>query len=344
MAKVSVVDLREELKRGNKSIFSVQLREAMEERLKNHEQIMLFLNRRGYSTFVSCRSCGEAIRCPHCDVTLTLHRNQHLKCHYCGYEIPVPPRCPSCGSPYIAGFGTGTQKIETMVKQVFPEARVLRMDRDTTSQKGGHEEILSAFAEGGADILVGTQMIVKGHDFPDVTLVGVIAADLSLNADDYRSGERTFQLLTQAVGRSGRGKKEGHALIQTYSPDHYSIQTASRQDYEEFYEEEMGYRILMDYPPSAHMMAVLGASEDEAVLEAAMHYLRLFVDKLHSGKALHVIGPAPAPVGKVKDIYRRVIYLKHENYDLLVRIKDRLEEYIEINSGFRKVNIQFDFS
>ena len=172
-------------------------------------------------------------------------------------------------------------------------------------------------------------------DFPDVTLVGVIAADLSLNADDYRSGERTFQLLTQAVGRSGRGKKEGHALIQTYSPDHYSIQTASRQDYEEFYEEEMGYRILMDYPPSAHMMAVLGASEDEAVLEAAMHY--------HSGKALHVIGPAPAPVGKVKDIYRRVIYLKHENYDLLVRIKDRLEEYIEINSGFRKVNIQFDF-
>ena len=186
-------------------------------------------------------------------------------------------------------------------------------------------------------------MIVKGHDFPDVTLVGVIAADLSLNTDDYRSGERTFQLLTQAVGRSGRGKKEGHALIQTYSPDHYSIQTASRQDYEEFYEEEMGYRILMDYPPSAHMMAVLGASEDEAVLETAMHYLRLFVDKLHSGKELHVIGPAPASVGKVKDIYRRVIYLKHENYDLLVRIKDRLEEYIEINSGFRKVNIQFDF-
>ena len=193
-------------------------------------------------------------------------------------------------------------------------------------------------------MLIGTQMIVKGHDFPDVTLVGVIAADLSLNADDYRSGERTFQLLTQAVGRSGRGKKKGQALIQTYSPEHYSILTAAKQNYEEFYEEEMGYRILMDYPPAAHMMAVLGASEDEKLLEMAMHYLSLFIGKVYQGKELHVIGPAPAAVGKVKDVYRRVIYLKHEDYDLLVRIRTRLEEYIEINSGFRKVNIQFDFS
>ena len=218
------------------------------------------------------------------------------------------------------------------------------MDYDTTRAKGSYEKILSAFSRHEADILIGTQMIVKGHDFPDVTFLGILAADLSLNADDYRSGERTFQLLTQAVGRAGRGRKEGHALIQTYSPDHYSIQTAAKQDYEEFYQEEMGYRLLMDYPPAAHMMAVLGSSEDEKLLETAMHYLGLFTGKIYAGKDLHVIGPAPASVGKVKDVYRRVLYLKHENYDLLVRIKDRLEEYIEINSGFRKVNIQFDFS
>ena len=343
LPQVSIVDMREQLKKGNRSALSMELKGALGQCLAKGEQAMLFLNRRGYAGFVSCRSCGHVMKCPHCDVSLSEHNGRKLICHYCGYETAKPDRCPVCSSPYIGGFKAGTQQIQQVVEKEFPEARVLRMDYDTTRAKGSYEEILEAFSQHRADILIGTQMIVKGHDFPDVTLVGVIAADLSLNADDYRSGERTFQLLTQAVGRSGRGKKEGHALIQTYSPDHYSIQTASRQDYEEFYEEEMGYRILMDYPPSAHMMAVLGASEDEAVLEAAMHYLRLFVDKLHSGKALHVIGPAPAPVGKVKDIYRRVIYLKHENYDLLVRIKDRLEEYIEINSGFRKVNIQFDF-
>ena len=284
------------------------------------------------------------MKCPHCDVSLSEHSGRKLICHYCGYETVKPDKCPVCSSPYIGGFKAGTQQIQQVVEKEFPEARVLRMDYDTTRAKGSYEKILSAFSRHEADILIGTQMIVKGHDFPDVTLVGILAADLSLNADDYRSGERTFQLLTQAVGRAGRGKKEGHALIQTYSPDHYSIQTAAKQDYEEFYQEEMGYRLLMDYPPAAHMMAVLGSSEDEKLLETAMHYLGLFTGKIYAGKDLHVIGPAPASVGKVKDVYRRVLYLKHENYDLLVRIKDRLEEYIEINSGFRKVNIQFDFS
>ena len=344
LPQVSIVDMREQLKKGNRSALSMELKGALGQCLAKGEQAMLFLNRRGYAGFVSCRSCGHVMKCPHCDVSLSEHNGRKLICHYCGYETAKPDRCPVCSSPYIGGFKAGTQQIQQVVEKEFPEARVLRMDYDTTRAKGSYEEILEAFSQHRADILIGTQMIVKGHDFPDVTLVGVIAADLSLNADDYRSGERTFQLLTQAVGRSGRGKKEGHALIQTYSPDHYSIQTASRQDYEEFYEEEMGYRILMDYPPSAHMMAVLGSSEDEKLLETAMHYLGLFTGKIYAGKDLHVIGPAPASVGKVKDVYRRVLYLKHENYDLLVRIKDRLEEYIEINSGFRKVNIQFDFS
>ena len=343
LPKVSIVDMREQLKKGNRSALSLELKTALGQCLEKNEQAMLFLNRRGYAGFVSCRCCGHVMKCPHCDVSLSEHNGRRLICHYCGYETAKPDKCPVCSSPYIGGFKAGTQQIQQVVEKEFPKAKVLRMDYDTTRTKGSYEEILEAFSWHRADILIGTQMIVKGHDFPDVTLVGVLAADLSLNADDYRSGERTFQLLTQAVGRSGRGKKEGHALIQTYNPEHYSIQTASRQDYEEFYEEEMGYRILMDYPPAAHMMAVLGASEDEAVLDTAMHYLGLFVDKLHPGKELHVIGPAPASVGKVKDIYRRVIYLKHENYDLLVRIKDRLEEYIEINSGFRRINIQFDF-
>ena len=344
LPKVSIIDMREQLKKGNRLALSLELREKLGECLKKGEQAMLFLNRRGYAGFVSCRSCGYVMKCPHCDVSLSEHSGRKLICHYCGYETVKPDRCPVCSSPYIGGFKAGTQQIQQVVEKEFPEARVLRMDYDTTRAKGSYEKILAAFSGHEADILIGTQMIVKGHDFPDVTLVGVIAADLSLNTDDYRSGERTFQLLTQAVGRSGRGKKEGHALIQTYSPEHYSIQTAARQDYEEFYEEEMGYRLLMDYPPAAHMMALLGSSEDEKLRETARHYLSLFTGKLYSGKDLHVIGPAPASVGKVKDVYRRVLYLKHENYDLLVRIKDRLEEYIEINSGFRKVNIQFDFS
>ena len=344
LPRVSIIDMREQLKKGNRLALSLELREDLSQCLKKGEQAMLFLNRRGYAGFVSCRSCGHVMKCPHCDVSLSEHNGRKLICHYCGYETVKPDKCPVCSSPYIGGFKAGTQQIQQVVEKEFPEARVLRMDYDTTRAKGSYEKILSAFSRHEADILIGTQMIVKGHDFPDVTLVGILAADLSLNADDYRSGERTFQLLTQAVGRAGRGKKEGHALIQTYSPDHYSIQTAAKQDYEEFYQEEMGYRLLMDYPPAAHMMAVLGSSEDEKLLETAMHYLGLFTGKIYAGKDLHVIGPAPASVGKVKDVYRRVLYLKHENYDLLVRIKDRLEEYIEINSGFRKVNIQFDFS
>ena len=344
LPEVSVVDLREELKAGNRSILSRSLKAAIEERLQQGEQTMLFLNRRGYAGFVSCRSCGHVMKCPHCDVSLSEHRGGRLICHYCGYQEPKSQNCPECGSPYIGGFKAGTQQIEQVLLREFPGVRVLRMDYDTTRNKGSYEKILAAFGAHEADILVGTQMIVKGHDFLNVTLVGVLAADLSLNGSDYRSAERTFQLLTQAVGRAGRGTRSGQAIIQTYHPEHYSIVAAASQDYVAFYQEEMGYRELLSYPPAAGMLAVLGSCEEEELLGRAMHYLKLFAEKISRGKPLTIIGPAPAAVGKVRDIYRQVLYLKYENTDILIQIKDKLEQYIEVNSGFRKIQIQFDFN
>ena len=344
LPRVSIVDLREELKAGNRSVLSRELRQKMKGRFEKKEQVMLFLNRRGYAGFVSCRSCGHVMKCPHCDVSLSEHNNERLLCHYCGYETGKPRICPVCGSPYIGGFKAGTQQIEKVVREDFPEVRTLRMDFDTTRTKGSYEKILAAFAAHEADILIGTQMIVKGHDFPDVTLMGIVAADLSLNAEDYRCAERTFQLLCQAVGRGGRGEKPGEAVIQTYHPDHYSIQAAAVQDYQAFYEEEMSYRMLLDYPPVAHMLAVLGSGPEDEKLVQAMYYLKLYIERIYRENDLHIIGPAYASVGKVKDIYRQVIYLKHKDHKTLVHIKDQLEKYIEINSGFRKIYIQFDFS
>ena len=343
LPEVSVVDLREELKSGNRSILSRSLKNAVERRLERGEQSVLFLNRRGYAGFVSCRSCGEALKCPHCDVALTEHNNGRLVCHYCGYEQPRVEKCPVCGSPYIGGFKAGTQQIEQVLHRTFPKARVLRMDYDTTRSKGSYERILSAFAAHEADILGGTQMIGKGHDFPDVTLVGAVAADLSLNEADYRCAERTFQLLTQAVGRSGRGSKSGEAIIQSYHPEHYSIQAAAKQDYEAFYQEEMAYRTLMDYPPSAHMLSVLASGEDAELLEQGMDYLARFVSRISEKYKVHVIGPAYASVGKVNDIYHKVLYLKYADEQVLQDIKNKTEKYIEVNSGFRKLYIQFDF-
>ena len=344
MPEVSIVDLREELKAGNRSVLSRELKDKMKHRFEKKEQVMLFLNRRGYAGFVSCRSCGHVMKCPHCDVSLSEHNNGRLLCHYCGYETVKPQTCPICRSAYIGGFKAGTQQIEKVVRESFPGIRTLRMDFDTTRTKGSYEKILASFAAHEADVLIGTQMIVKGHDFPDVTLVGVVAADLSLNAEDYRCAERTFQLLCQAAGRGGRGDKPGEAVIQTYHPEHYSIQAAAVQDYQAFYEEEMSYRILLDYPPAAHMLAVLGSGPEDERLIQAMHYLKLYIQRIYKENDLHVIGPAYVAVGKVKDIYRQVIYLKHQDHKTLVRIKDQLEKYIEINSGFRKIYIQFDFS
>lgn len=349
MAHVTVADMRKELEKGNRSIFSDALRSLMEDRLKKKEQIMLFLNRRGYAGFISCRSCGHVVKCPHCDVSLSSHRNGKLVCHYCGYEQPMVTSCPECESSHVGGFRAGTQQIEELLLREFPQAKVLRMDMDTTKQKDGHEKILAAFSSGEADILVGTQMIVKGHDFGNVTLVGVLAADLSLYADDYRAGERTFQLLTQAAGRAGRGEKAGEVVIQTYSPEHYSIVAAAKQDYEQFFQEEMTYRALMGYPPASQLMAVLVSCKEEELLETACHYLKAYAETCckkceRAGTSVQLIGPASPYVGKVRDTYRRVIYLKSEQEAVLVFLKDQLEQYIEINSGFQNLWIQFDLN
>ena len=344
MPKVYSVDLRKELKQGNRSILSSILQEKIEERLKKKEQIMLFLNRRGYAGFFSCRSCGTVMKCPHCDVSLSQHRNGKLVCHYCGYETRQPQQCPVCGSPYIGGFRAGTQQIEEIVKKRFPQAKVLRMDLDTTRKKEGHANILAAFANQEADILIGTQMIVKGHDFSKVTLVGVLAADLSLNISDYRASERTFQLLTQAAGRAGRGEKPGEAIIQTYQPEHYSIQAAMHQDYRAFYEEEIGYRKLLGYPPVSNLLAIHGSCGNEELLETGMQYIKKFLNRVDSHGQLQIIGPADETVSKIADMYRKVIYIKQEDHQLLLRAKSRLEQYIEVNSGFREIRIQLDFN
>jgi len=328
---VYTVDMREELKHGNRSILSDRLKEMITERLWKKEQVMLFLNRRGYAGFVSCRSCGHVVKCPHCDVSLSAHRNGKMVCHYCGYEQPSIKKCPECGSGYIGGFKAGTQQIEDLVKQTFPGSRVLRMDLDTTKVKNGHERILSAFSNEEADILIGTQMIVKGHDFPNVTLVGVLAADLSLYVSDFHAAERTFQLLTQAAGRAGRGKLPGEVVIQTYSPAHYCIQLASQQDYAQFYEAEIQCRSLMGYPPCGHMMVMLVASSDEMTAFLCAELLGQKIRQAQNkGKlsGLALVGPANAPVAKVKDIYKKVIYFKHKEYQELVNIKDVLEAFV----------------
>lgn len=336
-----VSDLRAELRSGNRSILSRKLQELMEDRLKRGEQIMLFLNRRGMAGFVSCRECGEAIKCPHCDVSLSLHTGGKLKCHYCGYETPQVAVCPSCGSKYIGGFRAGTQKIEEIVKQRFPKARVLRMDQDSTRAKDSYEKILSAFANEEADILIGTQMIVKGHDFPKVTLMGILAADLSLHASDYRAAERTFQLLTQAAGRAGRSARAGEVVIQTYQPEHYAVQTAKDQDYEGFYEQELAYRKMMCYPPVWNLLMIAVASPKEQEAESCSRSIGQWLQE--NWKELRMIGPTAASVAKVNDIYRRVIYLKSESYEELVCAKDGLEEMLS-QGVWRQTTVQFDFN
>lgn len=363
LPKVYTVDLRQELKEGNRSIFSRKLAELLENRLNRGEQAILFLNRRGYAGFISCRSCGYVMKCPHCDVSLSEHRNGKLICHYCGCEQEKVSRCPQCGSKYILGFRAGTEQIEEQVKRMYPRARVLRMDADTTRNKDSYENILSAFANREADVLIGTQMIVKGHDFPDVTLVGVLAADLSLAAGDYRAAERTFELLTQAAGRAGRSRKPGEVVIQTYQPDHYSVQYAAKQDYEGFYEEEIVYREMMQYPPAAHMLAVqiMSASEEGAIVLAkriadAMRRAQARAQEADTGymddgyalkteqkkSTLRIIGPAPASIGKINDVYRFVIYIKHKDYECLVEAKDAIEAILEQTEN-RKETVYFDF-
>ncbi|MBQ4562918.1 MAG: primosomal protein N' [Lachnospiraceae bacterium] len=343
LPEVEVIDLREELLSGNKQIFSRRLKELMEDRLSKNEQIMLFLNRRGYSGFISCRSCGKAIKCDHCDVAMTTHRGGRMTCHYCGSEKRIPKVCPSCGSPYIAGFGTGTEKVEQLVREIFPQARVLRMDMDTTAKKGSHEAILSAFAHHEADILVGTQMIVKGHDFPNVTLVGVLAADLSLFAQDYTASANTFNLLTQAAGRAGRGDRPGNVVIQTYNPEEFPIVSAATQDYPGFYRQEILYRRMLKYPPFYRMLTVQYMSEDERLIEFRLQELARLAGKIitKNGWSVEILGPTDENISKVKDIYRKVIYFKSADGRTLELLKKQLETAVQIENT---IQIQYDWN
>lgn len=354
LPKCEVVDLRQELREGNRSILSTRLQELMEERLLNGQQTMLFLNRRGKSAFMSCRACGFVVKCPHCDVSLSEHSGGVMVCHYCGYRQPVPKVCPSCGSKYISGFKAGTQKIEAMVAKRFPQARILRMDYDTTRAKDSYEKILQAFSNHEADILIGTQMIVKGHDFSNVTLVGVLAADMSLHVNDFHAAERTFALLTQAAGRAGRGKLPGNVVIQTYDPDHYAIQTAKEQDYEAFYDKEIEYRRLMNYPPVWNMLLIHVTSPDESecgsmaqrVHDTAAQMIS-HIEKSQSPDDRHqiqLIGPADATIAKVNDIYRKVIYMKTSDYAALISVKDGIEQAVKADTAMKNANISFDFN
>lgn len=317
LPEVQVIDLREELANGNKTMLSRELYDKIQENLKNKHQTILFLNRRGFSTFVMCRDCGHTIKCKNCNITLTYHMKENkLKCHYCGYEQENVTICPECGSSKIKYFGTGTQKLEAQIQKFFPNATTIRMDVDTVSKKNSHEEILNKFRNENIDILIGTQMVVKGHHFPNVTLVGVIAADGSLNIDDYRASERTFQILTQVAGRAGRENLQGNVVIQTYNPDHFSIECAKEQNYDKFYLIEENLRKQLKYPPFCDIIVVgiSGEKEDEVKKQAEFLYKQLYAKIKRCNINLALYSPRPAPIDKIKNKYRWRIILKG-NFD-----------------------------
>ena len=341
LPKIHIVDLRKELENGNRSIFSNKLKELIEDRLNKKEQIILFMNRRGLSGFVSCRSCGYVIKCPHCDVSMTLHNK--LYCHYCGYNTIMPSLCPSCKSPYIAGFGFGTQKLENMTKKMFPSARVLRLDQDTNKSKDDSINIMKNFSRGDADILIGTQMIVKGHDISNVTLVGIVAADASLYINDYTSAQRTYELVTQASGRAGRAEKAGEVVIQTYNPEHYALQACLQNDYNLYYDNEIIYRQLAMYPPIIHILGIQLSAKDEEVLEnVTTKYVSILVAKANTISELNIIGPVRANIYKLRDYFRKIIYVKHSDYDILTKIKEDIEEELEDIKLFSSISIIYD--
>lgn len=339
---VDIVDMRDELKKGNKSIFSDKLDSLIEDRLSKHEQIMLFLNRRGMAGFINCRSCGFVAKCKNCDVSLTLHKGGLLKCHYCGYEEKAPDVCPSCGSKFIGSFNIGTEKIEELVLKKYPAARVLRMDADTTKTKNAYDEIIDKFMNHEADILIGTQMIVKGHDFKDVTLVGILACDMSLYINDYHAAERTFELLTQSAGRAGRGEIPGEVVFQTYNPDNYAIISASLQDYERFYNEEITYRKALRYPPFGNIMVIMMQSEKEDAIERLSKNIKEVIDASNN-RNIAVLGPTDATIKRINNIYRKIIYVKSASYEELVLTKDIIEKYRN-KTDYKDGLIYFDFN
>ena len=319
MPDIIITDMRSELSRGNKSMMSGRLYREIEENLKRGEQTILFLNRRGFSTFVSCRTCGYVPQCPHCNISLTYHKFENsLKCHYCGYSIPNYKICPECGSKYIRYFGGGTQKVEEEIQRLFPNASTIRMDMDTTGKKQSHEKILRKFEKNKIDILIGTQMVAKGLDFENVTLVGVITADTMLHINDYRSSERTFAMLEQVSGRAGRGDKEGRAVIQTYTPDHEAVCLVKTHDYKTFYKSEIAERNMMWYPPFCKMISVLFQGTDEVLTaQAARFFVKELGDIKSLSQKIQVLGPIPSYISKIKNKYRWQIVFKCEDDEKL---------------------------
>ena len=336
LPNIEIVDMREELASGNRTVFSRKLYYSMKEAIKNKEQIMLFLNRRGYSTFIMCRDCGYVVKCEDCDVSMTYHMDLNkLICHYCGKTKDVVNICPECGSKNIRYFGNGTQKIEQEIKKYFPEASVIRMDVDTTRIKGGHEKILNKFKNEKIDILLGTQMIAKGHDFSNVTLVGILAADSALNIGDYRANERTFQLLTQMAGRAGRGEKKGTAIIQTYMPDEFSINAAKEQNDTKFYKLEINVREKLNYPPFCDIIvSIISGADEELVKKEAS---KLF-DILHTKFNAYL--PVPAPISKINNEYRwRILIKENLDYDKLKDFHSLVSEFYKVKSNDVKVSV-----
>ena len=344
MPPMKVIDMRNELKGGNKSLFSRELFIAIQERLKRKEQIILFLNRRGFSTFVSCRSCGYVFKCDECDISMTYHKNGLLICHYCGKTKREPRECPKCHSKYVKFFGAGTQRVEEEVKKYFNNAGILRMDVDTTRDKHSYERIYNTFKNGEADILIGTQMVSKGLDFKNVTLVGILAADMSINIPDYRAAERTFQIITQVAGRAGRGDKQGEVLIQTYTPQHYSLQYAVNYDYEGFYEKEFTVRAMMKYPPFGKLLLINGTSKKEDLLKNFMHKITMMIKPLVENYLdIEILGPIPCMISKVKENYRWQIVIKGEFDSYFSKnIKEIL--YDENKNVYNDIRISMDIN
>lgn len=339
LPEVTILDMRQELKEGNKTILGRSLRDAITKALNNKEQVILLLNRRGFSTFVSCRECGISMRCPSCEVALTYHANiDKLTCHYCQYTVNNPKICPQCASKYIRYFGAGTQRIEEEVNLMFPEARVVRMDVDTTGKKGAHEAILESFGRGEYDILVGTQMIAKGLDFPNVTVVGVISADTALNLPDFRSAEKTFQLLTQVAGRAGRGSKEGKVFIQTYNPEHYAVVTSKDHDYLAFYQNELALRKVLNNPPFSSLVRLLiWGPEESSVIKVAQDLRDVF------GEQIELLGPAPAPVPKLRNNYRWHLLIKGDSpEDLLQLLKLNQQQMETLFNTNKNIKVSID--
>ncbi|QXM05860.1 primosomal protein N' [Crassaminicella indica] len=344
MPHVEIVDMRKELDKGNKSAFSESLYKGIMNNLKKGEQTILFLNRRGYATFISCRKCGYVVKCPYCEISLTYHASSNkASCHYCGYTKIPPNICPDCKSKYIKYFGVGTEKIENLTKKYFPKVRVARLDLDTTSKKGAMDQIIFKFRKGDIDILIGTQMVAKGLDFPNVTLVGVIAADVSLNLPDFRAAEKTFQLITQVAGRAGRGNGLGRVIVQTYEPEHFSITSAQKHDYISFYNQEIMIRKEFMYPPYSKLINILFTGKNESdLIKVANNFANSLKEKLLQYNIKEVVfGPHPAPLSKIKEKYRWQIIIKSKPVDQNV-IKGIIN-YMRLEKEYLKnINISMD--